>query len=250
MKALPTGSRVGDAALAIGLAASVLIVGPIIGVLLLWAIGIEVSQTAGLAAVVVIGIAFILVVLAALSIAYPTGGTSKDAFGLPDGSVRALLALAILATFIGVGVYIMGPVLNGEQQESAAQQVITALGTLLTAVAAFYFGTNSVKTGASVVASVVGTPTQRGPEAITKGATAEKPFELVGHVHPNERETTWFFEHSPETTPSAPSSYPTQLVPLRTVQAGDQPVEVRHPLDQPLTDKTWFRLVAFNELGT
>lgn len=250
MKMPSKGSRADDAALAIGLAAGVLIAGPVIGVLLLWALGIEVSQAAGLAAVVVIGIAFILVVLAALSLAYPSSGTARDAFGLPDGSVRALLSLAILAAFIGVGVYIMGPVLSGEQQEAAAQQVIAALGTLLTAVAAFYFGTNSVKSGASVFASVVGTTTERGPEAITKGATDTAPFELVGHVHPHGRETTYFFEYSTEESASAPSSYPMQSVPLGTVPAGDEAVEVRYPLKEELPKGAWFRLVAFNDLGT
>jgi hypothetical protein len=249
MKLPASSSRANDAALSIGLAAGVLILGPAIGVCLLWALGIEVSQAAGLAAVVVVGIAFILVVLAALSIAYPSGESTRDAFGLPDGSVRALLSLAILAAFIGVGVYIMGPVLSGEQQEAAAQQVIAALGTLLTAVAAFYFGTNSVKSGAAVFASVVGTPTGRGPEAITKGATDTAPFDLVGHVHPHGRETTYYFEYSEEPSPGAPSSYPTQTVPFGTVAAGDETVDVRHTLSGELPKGAWFRLVAFNEAG-
>lgn len=242
----------GDGALAIGLAAAVLIIGPVIGVVLLWLLDIPVSKAAGLAAVVVIGIAFILVVLAALSLAYPASEKSRDAFGLPEGSVRALLSLVILAAFVGVGVYVLGPILGGEEQEAVAGQIVATLGTLLTAVAAFYFGTNALKSGAAVYASIAGSEGlgQRGPEAITKGSTTDPPFELVGLVHPHGQATTYYFEYTPDAPDTKPSTYPIQTVPLGTVPAGDAAVEVRHKLDARPTEDSWFRLVAFNAHGT
>jgi hypothetical protein len=212
------------------------------------------AAAAGIAGLVLVGVGLVVVLLAAVSRVYTTStGAQQDAFGLPDGSIRALLALAVLFAFVAVVIYILSVVLDGADaaQRAAAQQVIGVLGTLLAAVAAFYFGTNSVKTGAAAIASLAAATPELKPEAITKGtnSTSQNEIELVGLVHPHGRRTRYFFEYTRERSPTAPSTYPEQT-PVGTVDPADEPVEVRVPLDTPLPDGSWMRLVAFNEVGT
>lgn len=63
---------------------------------------------------------------------------------LPEGSVRAMLALLIVGSFVNV--LLFGPNLLGDHFE----QVVTAFGTLAGAVTGFYFaGRSSVNNGNS-----------------------------------------------------------------------------------------------------
>jgi hypothetical protein len=153
------------------LAAGLLVVVSAVGVALVKWLDVELSAAAGLAALVIVGLGLVVVLLAAISGAYESSTASRqDAFGLPDGSIRALIALAVLLAFTALVVYILTSVLSdGAERDAAAQQVIGILGTLVAAIAAFYFGTNSVKTGAAAIASLTGPPGELKPEAITKG---------------------------------------------------------------------------------
>lgn len=80
--------------------------------------------------------------------------------GLPEGSVRALIALLILVIFAAMTIFFFGAMRSMSLADNAAivaasdlaKQVITMLGTLLTAVASFYFGSQSATTAAVKVA--------------------------------------------------------------------------------------------------
>ena len=240
-----TGSRAAMESVLI--AAALLVVVPALGLLLVKWLDVAVPQAVGVGAAVVVGIGLLLVLVAAVATGYrATNDASDHAFGLPDGSVRALLALSLLLAFVALVVYVLGSVLEGDDRSAAAQQVVGTLGTLLAAVAAFYFGANSVKTGAAALASMTGVG-QRGPEAITKG-TANQDTELVGNVNPHGLETRYFFEYTRTTSADPPTSHAEQTA-IGTVPPGDDAVEVRMTLDQQLSTGSWMRIVAFNPQG-
>lgn len=109
----------------------------------------------------------------------------KEALGLPDGSIRAVIALMLLVLFTIVAIFLYNRVANGVESvdgitasqltelrkqvpvvltvpdtgdgpfkvyfrnmnpagDDIAKQLITLLGTLVTAIASFYFGANAV----------------------------------------------------------------------------------------------------------
>jgi hypothetical protein len=116
----------------------------------------------------------------------------KQALGLPEGTIRALIALILIMLFVIVGIYLfrtvgegvvtlrgltadevraLGPrVLTSTQVAGTdafnvtlqgglsddgarlAQQLVTTIGTLVVAVAGFYFGTSATAAAASAVA--------------------------------------------------------------------------------------------------
>src|SRR3954469_6392979 len=79
------------------IASVLLILVPTLALLLLMAFDVNVPLEVGLAGLVAVAIGFFLVLLVALSGAYDSAGASgRDAFGLPEGSVRALIAMAVL----------------------------------------------------------------------------------------------------------------------------------------------------------
>lgn len=232
--------------LGIWLAAGLLILVPGLALLLVEWLGVTVPQSVGVGAAVVVGFGLLLIIMASVGLAYSgAAGPETDAFGLPEGSVRALIALAVLVAFVGLVVYVLGTIITEPAEKSAAAQtVIGILGTLVAAVSAFYFGANSVKSGAAVVASLSG-PAPLGPEAMTKGSNETH---LVGVVSPHGVETNWYFEYTIATTDAAPANYDAHT-PVRTVAAGDEPVLVNEPLPAGLTTGHWFRIVAFNTRG-
>jgi protein-S-isoprenylcysteine O-methyltransferase Ste14 len=250
-----SGQRISDTATRVQgvvLATVLLVVVPTLGLLLVKWLDVAVPQSVGVAAALIVGIGLLLVLVAAVALGFAESSDSKrDAFGLPEGSIRALIALSVLLAFVAVVVYVLGTILPpGDDRNAVAQQVVGTLGTLLAAIAAFYFGANSVKSGAAALASLSPTA-QLGPEAITKG-TAEGDRVLVGNVNPHGLETRYFFEYSQEESLSAPPKYESQTTPPGTVPAGEDAVEVRAtlPTGDALKPRTWMRLVAFNARGS
>lgn len=76
-----------------------------------------------------------------------------QALGLPDGSIRALIALLLIVIWVIIGIFLFSYVsglLNTKltvSQEGIkfAQTFYATMSTLVVALSAFYFGTNSVK---------------------------------------------------------------------------------------------------------
>lgn len=97
------------------------------------------------------------IVLKNLGIASP-----KDALGLPPGSIRALIALLLILLFLVLSLFLFGQLRAAEAEgevpetlENFAMQLLTTMSTLVVAVAAFYFGSQSVQ------AATVATRAQR-----------------------------------------------------------------------------------------
>jgi hypothetical protein len=68
----------------------------------------------------------------------------KSALGLPEGSVRAFLALALLGLFSVMASSVLpGPTGPGQPPDDFAKQMLTLVGTLMTAVISFYFGSST-----------------------------------------------------------------------------------------------------------
>ena len=78
-------------------------------------------------------ILLIVLVAAPLYACFRHHGEKLRGLNLPAGSIRAMLALVIVGSFVNV--LLFGGTLMGEQFE----QVITAFGTLAGAVTGFYF---------------------------------------------------------------------------------------------------------------
>lgn len=83
-----------------------------------------------------------------------------EPLGLPEGSVRALLALLILVIFASMTIFFFGAMrtplpanttIDMTAANDLAKQVLTILGTLLTAIASFYFGSQSVTSAVKAV---------------------------------------------------------------------------------------------------
>jgi flagellar biogenesis protein FliO len=130
---------------------------------------------------------------------------SKQPLGLPEGSIRAMIALVLIMVFIIFGIYLFRMVGSGSQSfigkmdtvpdpkvyadrivvwekdpkdqkymvwvlspmsqdaKSLAQQLITTVGTLVVAVAGFYFGSTAVSSAVAAVRN----PADAAPSAPT-----------------------------------------------------------------------------------
>lgn len=119
----------------------------------LWRFAGATETPVGLSLIVLVGVITLLIVISLVTFTYSVLGLAspKEALGLPDGSVRAIIALMLLVLFSLVSIYLynnvahLDPKLPGYQGAlDLAKQLITLLGTLVTAVASFYFGANAV----------------------------------------------------------------------------------------------------------
>jgi hypothetical protein len=108
---------------------------------------------------IVLGVGILLVLLTIVTIVFARLDLAdpKQALGLPEGTVRALMALILLLVFIICGLWLFytvafpptngtngTPILITDDGARLAQQLITTIGTLVVAVAGFYFGTTAV----------------------------------------------------------------------------------------------------------
>jgi hypothetical protein len=158
----------------------------------------EISDTISLPLIVIVGVAVLLIAIALVTFTFSVNGLSsaRDALGLPDGSVRAIIALMLLVLFSIMAIFLyngMGErrvltlrhvseqalndmrsrvaVISSPKEDQAAspatyevtyheinsaaddiaKQLIVMLGTLVTAVAAFYFGSASVTSASAII---------------------------------------------------------------------------------------------------
>ena len=91
----------------------------------------------------VMGLLFAITVLLAAFKSFDLADRTK-ALGLPEGSVRAMIALMLILLFAIAGLYIFGSLGN---DPDVGKQLVTTLSTLVVAVAAFYFGVKAVEAG-------------------------------------------------------------------------------------------------------
>lgn len=155
----------------------------------------------GLVVVLAVSVLIVLLYLMVAGFSVINVATKEHALGLPEGSIRALIALFLIVMFTIVGVHLFrtvaGPIggtlqnLTTEQVielgervieiepnqdgtfnatlraritetgEQLALQLATVLGTLVTAVSAFYFGSTAVTSAQAAITSA-----QRAPAAL------------------------------------------------------------------------------------
>lgn len=109
---------------------------------------VGVKETAvRLPVLLIIGLIGLLFAIAVLVAAFDSFGLAKTdhALGLPEGSVRAMIALMLILLFAIAGLYVYGTI--GETSPDVGKQLVTTLSTLVVAIAAFYFGAKAVEAG-------------------------------------------------------------------------------------------------------
>jgi hypothetical protein len=166
--------------------------------------------------VVIVGVVVLLVTLALVAVSFSALSLSDkaQALALPEGSVRAVIALMLLVVFAIVAIYLYGSIASSgkvqfidgvskaqeaelRQQvnvvavvpsgemfkvyyknvagagDDIAKQLIVLLGTLVTAVASFYFGSSSVASAQAAAARAQGRT--GGPNATEVDPSTLKP---------------------------------------------------------------------------
>jgi len=103
---------------------------------------------------VVLSIIAILGMVAMLFVVYSIFGLHdrQQALGLPDGSVRALVAIMLVIVFAIFAGYYFDRLDEAARQGQAdfAKQIITVMATLMTAVVSFYFASRTSQDAAAV----------------------------------------------------------------------------------------------------
>ena len=97
---------------------------------------------------VIIGVIALLASVGFTVVAFSLFGLNdrQQALGLPEGSVRAIIALMLIIIFSIVTVHFFTEIgTDNAPQVDFAKQIITILGTLVTAIASFYFGSRAVE---------------------------------------------------------------------------------------------------------
>lgn len=127
-----------------------------------------------LAILLLVGVIGLLMAIAVTTVFFHGLSLSDktEALGLPRGSVRAIIALALILIFALMSIYLYSSVNTTSQQagQDLAKQLITTVSTLVVAVSAFYFGASSVQAATeSVVATRSGRTLQvQGPTPLPK----------------------------------------------------------------------------------
>lgn len=169
---------------ALGGAVALLLV-PVLG---FWALkGLFGTGTVDPLALGVLGILGIVTLVAALGalvlIAGALGISDKRySLGLPQGSVRAIIALTVAITFLILAVTIPQSLLAPGVNDAANdlnKQIITVISTLLVAVVSFYFGSRTVAQAREIVNEnrPNGTTANASDNAGGGGSEAEKDKE-------------------------------------------------------------------------
>jgi len=106
------------------------------------------TDSINLPVIIITGVVFLLTVLGLLTYSFSALGLANrdEALGLPSGSVRAVIAIMLLVIFAIVSIYVFSVVFTKDPKEGIdlGKQLITLIGTLVTAVASFYFGSSSI----------------------------------------------------------------------------------------------------------
>jgi hypothetical protein len=140
-------------------------------VLTIWADYAELPTFIILPLVAIAGISVLFASLALVAISFATFGLSNNTqpVGLPEGSIRSFIALSLVVVFAIVAFTTYGdlakPLKTGETANAEAvnfaRQLLTLTGTLVTAVASFYFGTQAAGGGTTGTGASGGQPLLR-----------------------------------------------------------------------------------------
>ena len=104
-----------------------------------------------------------------------------QALGLPEGSIRALIALILMLLFAGVSLYLhfkLGTATKDSGQKEFANQFFTTISTLVTTVVGFYFGAGVAKSAQTTTAT--SEPKLTGVKPATGQSGLEVNLEITG----------------------------------------------------------------------
>jgi hypothetical protein len=143
-------SKLSDRVLQIVILFAVLCVGAALGITSWRLLGRADGPEVVLPLLAIGGVLSLLIVLALMSVFFETLGLAnkEQALALPEGSVRAVIALSLIVLFAILSIYLYaslraaGP--HTPVSDDFAKQLLVMMGTLVTAVASFYFGANTV----------------------------------------------------------------------------------------------------------
>lgn len=123
-------------------------------------LGRAVNDAVRLPVLVVIGVMALFATLALVAVTFAVAGLTdpKQALGLPEGSVRAAIALSLIVIFAITSIYLYSSLKDAKAESPSvdfAKQVFAVVGTLMTAVASFYFASRA---SASATTAAVSAP--------------------------------------------------------------------------------------------
>lgn len=134
---------------------------------------------------VITGVMALFATLALVAVAFSVAGLSDEtqALGLPEGSVRAAIALSLIVIFAITSIYLYGALDKAPKDSPSvdfAKQVFTVIGTLMTSVASFYFATRAAAGPATK--QVVSAPTLASiaPAQVSKAAGPTVSVKIFG----------------------------------------------------------------------
>ena len=138
------------------------------------------SDAIRLPVLVITGVMALFATLALVAVTFSVAGLTdpNQALGLPEGSVRAAIALSLIVIFAITSIYLYSSLKDAKAESPSvdfAKQVFTVVGTLMTAVASFYFASRA---SASATTAAVSAPklTSISP---TQASTASSPTVAV-----------------------------------------------------------------------
>jgi hypothetical protein len=182
--------------------------------------------------IIVFGVVLLMVLLFIMAMGFRWVDLSdpKQALGLPEGTVRALIALILIMLFVIVGIYLFRVVSEGvttvrglsqtevtalgdrviestrlvggtfevkirdslsDDGAQLAQQLLTTIGTLVVAVAGFYFGASSVTAATKALAGAQPpTPTITTPTNLPAGQVGQ-PYNISLQASGGTSPYTW-----------------------------------------------------------
>ncbi len=97
-------------------------------------------------AIIIIGV---LIILFLIKIGKENKKNEKHALGLPPGSIRAIIALTVIVSFVLLALYFYLTA-DTASRNDLAKTVLTLLGTLVVAVSSFYFGIKATEQGSKI----------------------------------------------------------------------------------------------------
>jgi hypothetical protein len=188
---------------------SVLIISTIM--LVLFGIASQRSSNYSLTLILIFGVVFMISALAIASTVFNCLklSSTKEALGLPSGSIRALIALCLIVIFAIMTIYMSGGLSNTPlkdsngtiltypngtviyQEPSAAQrdfasQTLTTVSTLVVALVSFYFGSKAIETTRGAVTRQLST-NPSGKVEIQKG----KELSITVDPEPDDEAYSW-----------------------------------------------------------
>jgi hypothetical protein len=110
---------------------------------------------------------------------------TKHSFGLPSGTVRAILALILIVFFVLVSFF---AILSDPELKNArlVENIITTLATLVISVVSFYFGSKATEQGSEIANRIFG--------EVSRSGSSEKVPPIVIQEALNQKKDKWIKE--------------------------------------------------------